>query len=226
MRLDKLRNDKGEIWLNVASSHYALVGFINLDNHVFLYALDYPVLLPFIPRKNKDLLEVYRQARNKAALVRHDCRKRLPVPDASVDHILCSHFLEHVYPDEAVEILGDFKRALKPGATMHIIVPDLEAQIDAYIERRRGGSETAADDFVRESLLSTPSRASLRFRALELAGGFGLAHHWMYDRDSLRLRIEKLGFQIVEGNDTPSGGFRKDDDSVHVVAKRPERPAA
>jgi predicted SAM-dependent methyltransferase len=219
-RNDKLRNERGQIWLNVASSVCALEGFVNLDNHILMLALEYPILLPFVPQKNRDMLVAYQEASRKAILLRHDCRKRLPLPDGSVDHILCSHFLEHVYPDEAEGILGDFWRALKPSGSMHIIVPDLEGQIRTYLKRRRNGSTTAADEFVRESLLSTPSRGSLSHRMLELVGGFGLTHRWMYDYDSVRRRIEQLGFRIFECNDTPSSDFRKGDDSVHIIARK------
>lgn len=221
MQLDKMRNSHGEIWLNVASSHYPVDGFLNLDNHVFLTALERPFLLPFVPGRNKVLLDSYREARAKGPFLRHDCRKPLPVPDATVDHILCSHFLEHVFPNEGRAILADFKRALKPGATMHIIVPDLEVFAREYVARCDEGSADAADAFVEKSLLSTPTRGSWRFRALELAGGFGLAHRWMYDARSMRSRIEDLDFEILETNETPSRSFREGDDSVHIVARKP-----
>jgi hypothetical protein len=138
-----------------------------------------------------------------------------------IDHILCSHFLEHVYPNEAAAILEDFRRVLKAGATMHIVVPDLEALIGTYIEQRRSGSTTAGDEFIRDSLLTRPSRGSLKYRALELLGGFGLQHRWMYDRDTMRTRIEQLGFAVLPANDTPSRDYRLGDGSVHIVARKP-----
>ena len=220
MRLENYKNDQGELWLNVASSSYPVEGFVNLDNHILMIALDHPYLLPLIPRRNKDMLDRYRDARAKGVFVRHDCRKKLPVPDATVDHILCSHFLEHVFPDEGQAILADFKRALKPGATMHIIVPDIEILARRYIEQCDAGSPTAADDLIQQSLLSKRDRGSWRFRVLEFSGGFGLGHRWMYDRNSMRARIEAQGFEMLEGNDTPSRAFREGDDSVHVVARK------
>jgi hypothetical protein len=222
MRLDELRNEGGQIWLNVASSHHPVEGFVNLDNHAMMLVLDFPILVPFVPSKNKDLLAAYRMARQKGRFIRHDCRKPLPVPDASVDHILCSHFLEHVYPDEALGILADFRRALKPGATMHIIVPDLKAQVHSYLDRSRAGSPTAADDFMQETLLSSPRRGSLKYRVLEFLGGFGLQHRWMYDHVSMVHRIKELDFLVLDRNDTPSRAVRTNDGSVHVVARKPE----
>ena len=115
MKLEQLRNAGGKIWLNIASSTYPLEHFANLDNHIAMRVLDLPVLLPLVPRRWRGLIDQYRQARRKAPMFRHDCRRRLPVPDHSVDHVLCSHFLEHVFPDEAGLILKDFHRVLKPG---------------------------------------------------------------------------------------------------------------
>src|SRR4051812_34753945 len=118
MNIDRCRNDQGKIWLNVASSIYVLDRFVNLDNHPFLRILRiYPLLKPFVGRKYGAIIDEYLAAKTKALLVRHDCRQPLTFPDGSVDHILCSHFLEHVYPKEAATILRDFYRVLTKGGT-------------------------------------------------------------------------------------------------------------
>lgn len=221
MRLDQLSNGEGKIWLNVASSHYAVEGFVNIDNHPMMFVLDHPVLLPFVPRRNRNMLDANREAQTKGRFLRHDCRKPLPTPDGTIDHILCSHFLEHVFPDEGLKILADFKRVLKPRATLHVIVPDLEAFARAYVEKRARGVGTAADEFIEATLLSTSSRGSWKARVMEAIGGFGLLHRWMYDRNSLRARIEQVGFEILETNETPSHDYRKGDGSVHIVARKP-----
>ena len=219
--LSSFQNDKGQVWLNVASSHYPVEGFVNLDNHIMLRAIKYPFLQYFVPKRNAEMLNTYKKVTSEANFFRHDCRKALPVPDGTVDHILCSHFLEHVHPDEGLAILRDFKRALKPNATMHIIVPDLEVLIDRYVAAREGGDEDKADAFVKKSLLSTESRGSMKFRIMEASGGFGLKHLWMYDNQSMTKRIKNLNFEILDQNETPSREFRKGDDSVHVVARKP-----
>jgi len=221
MRALDLRNSQGKIWLNVASSHYPLSEFVNLDNHVMMLALDYPLLGRLVPRRNRDLLEAYRAARTKACFIRHDCRKPLPVADGAVDHILCSHFLEHIYPDEAIRTLQDFVRALRPDGTLHLVVPDLAQLARAYLEAVDRGDPSAADDFVRESLLSLTTRGSLRLRVLEMVGSFGLQHRWMYDAASLRTRMIDLGLQLIPVPGLPSEDVRRGDGSVHVAARKP-----
>lgn len=218
MKIGKYENSKGEIWLNVASSFYVLKDFINLDNHIFLHFKGFlPVLKRLVPSKYYNLIDNYIDASKKAVIVKHDCRKALRFPANSVDHILCSHFLEHVYIDETDSILRDFYRVLKPGATIHIIVPDLEVDITSYLKQKEKGVITAADTFLRRTLLSRTSRGSLKYRFLELHGGFGLQHRWMFDHESMEMRIKECGFQILEKNETPSKAFRSNDDSVHIV---------
>ena len=219
MKLDNLRNSEGKIWLNVASSSYPIEEFANLDNHIFLTVLAYPFLVPLVPKRNRNLLEKYRDATQKAKMHRHDCRKRLPLPDGSVDHVLCSHFLEHVFPDEATTILQDFQRVLKPGGTAHIIVPDISVQIDAYLANKNTDPH-AADNFLKKSLLSKENRGSLRYRLMEFGGGFGLQHRWMYDQASMEAKVAGIGFELLPKNETPSHFWREGDDSVHVVAKK------
>lgn len=215
------RNSRKEIWLNVASSSHVLEDFVNLDNHVFLHFLRVLTRFRrFVPRKYWEAIDSYDAARNKALLLKHDCRKPLFFPDNSVDHILCSHFLEHVFPAEAKMILIDFYRILRPNATLHVIVPDLELCAEEYLTGTSAGDPFAADKFVVGTLLSREERGSLIYRLLEFFGGFGLQHRWMYDYSSLSNKLTAAGFKVVDENDSPSRGYRMGDGSVHVFARK------
>jgi predicted SAM-dependent methyltransferase len=214
---ERLRNQEGRIWLNIASSREVLPGFVNLDNSIYLRVL--PVaswVRPFLDPGHREWLDAYRDARSRALLVRHDCRKPLTLPDGCVDHVLCSHFLEHVHPDECQRILADLHRVLRRGGTAHVIVPDLAVLVDEYQKNR--GNRDASDHFVRETYLSRDSRGSLRFRLMEFLGSFGLNHRWMYDGAAIAHRVAEAGFDLLDRNDTPSAAYRRDDGiSVHVV---------
>lgn len=48
------------------------------------------------------------------------------VPDESVDAVWSSHNLEHVYAHEAVAVLGQFYRVLRPGGEVLVTLPDLQ----------------------------------------------------------------------------------------------------
>lgn len=216
--LDSYRNSQGKIWLNVASSTYVFKEYVNLDNHIFLRTLClYSLFKKLFPQKYRELHDKLLEARKNALLIRHDCRKPLFFPDNSVDHILCSHFLEHVFPDEMDSIVRDFYRVLKPEGTLHIIVPDLNAIVKLYFVNSSNGQNYAADEFIESTILSRKARGSFKVRLLEFLGGFGLQHYWMYDYSSMSEKLLAIGFSIMRTNETPSKHHRNDDESVHVV---------
>jgi len=221
LNLDDLRNSRGAIWLNVASSHDVLPEYVNLDNGVF-FRLD--SLRPLVDRvlspPHRETLRLYSEARRRSKVVMHDCRRPLPFAEGTVDHILCSHFLEHVYPDEATVILRDFLKALVPGGTLHVIVPSVRKVVDDYLAKNPA---TAADGLMHDTFLSSPSRPSLRFRVLEMLGFEGLKHRWMYDQASISERVASSGFELTRLEDVPSSGYRQEDGAVsaHVAARKP-----
>lgn len=59
-----------------------------------------------------------------------------PVPDGSVDAVWSSHNLEHLDPHEAPVALREFLRVLKPGGTLLLTVPDLQAVARLVAEER------------------------------------------------------------------------------------------
>jgi len=219
--LEKYKNKDGGIWLNIASSSKILDGYMNFDNHIALNLLGFYSFLKWsVPGKYKFFFEEYIQARQKGTIIRHNCKKRLPLPDESADHILCSHFLEHIYPCEAEAVLRDFYRVLKKNGTIHIIVPNLEYLIKCYHENKKKKIVSAADEFVKSTLLAMEKKTSLKFRMLEMHGGFGLQHHWIYDCSSMAVRIRDAGFEILEKNETPSKDYRHNDCSLHIAAAK------
>ena len=76
MDLEALRNEERKIWLNVASSRQVLPGFVNFDNSPFLRLLPLaPVVRPILTSGHRAQLDAFREARKRAILIRHDCRK-------------------------------------------------------------------------------------------------------------------------------------------------------
>lgn len=208
------------LYVNVASSIYVLENFVNLDNSLFLRLLPlYPALRPVLKPGHVEWFSKYKEAQAKATLVRHDCRKPLPFAPNTVDHILCSHFLEHVYFNQAQTIVSDFYKALKPGGTLHMIVPDLAIFMKQYAENASG--EDAAFTFLTNTLLTHPRQPSARFRFLEFLGGFGLQHRWMYDHHSMKALLESQRFIILDTNQTVTADYRKGDGvSLHFAAQK------
>lgn len=216
--------NRDRVWLNVASSVDVLDDYINLDNGVYYrFTAFLPVLRMLGARKYAASVESHRNAKKRGGVVLHDCRSPLPFRAGSVDHILCSHFLEHVYPDEATSIVRDFYRVLRPGGTAHLIVPNLHHLAQRYLE---DDSPRAAADFIERTILSARTRPSWRFRLLEALGYEGLKHRWMYDEQSLTRLALSVGFHIAPLTASPSANYRSQDGaiSVHAVGIKSTSP--
>jgi SAM-dependent methyltransferase len=157
-------------WINVDTALgarlYRVPGLRRLGRAVGLFRLDWP-----------DDLFV------------HDLRRPFPWPDASARAVYSSHLLEHLTIDEGRRFLRECHRVLAPGGVVRIVVPDLRACIDRYLE-----GKLDAGEFV----------SSLGFDAREpgdgwlkrwLAPRFRFPHRCMYDAESLLAALREAGFE-------------------------------
>lgn len=141
-----------------------------------------------------------------------DVSRGIPHADGTVDAIYTSHMLEHLKPETARIVLRECHRVLREGGTLRVVVPDLEVLVRAYQSGDRAilPSKTAAmaDAFI-ESLGVRQAPASGRALGLvrRLLRADDGGHKWMYDAESLLLRLRDAGFEDArrvafgEGND-------------------------
>jgi predicted SAM-dependent methyltransferase len=55
-----------------------------------------------------------------------DLKNRLPFPDSSAAFIYLCHTLEHFFPDDALRILREMRRVIRPDGVVRIATPSLE----------------------------------------------------------------------------------------------------
>lgn len=162
-------------------------------------------------------MDEYKIVKSQNDLRPHNCTKKLPFSEGSIDHILCSHFLEHVHASKALEIVKDFHRVLKIGGTLHLIVPDIKAMVAEY------NNDGDANAFLRATDLCNIHPPSLNYRTLEFLGHTGMQHRWMYDEQSLTNLLIECSFTLKEKNDSPSAHFRAGEDgAVNLLAVKIE----
>jgi len=215
------KNDGRQVWLNVASGRYVVEGFINLDYNRYLILSYLPLffLKIFLNNERIELVKKYWEARLKAGLKVFNCRKPLPFSPESVDHILCSHFIEHVSFNEAFAILKGFNQILKKGKTLHLIVPDIESRVSNYCNNIK--DPEAANTLLDSLSLGRRGKAGFFVRLLELTGSYGAQHRWMYDKYSISAILQNCDFEIMESNESPSSFFRKDDvGQINLLARK------
>ena len=112
----------------------------------------------------------------------HDLRKPLPFSKSSFTVVYASHLLEHLYLEEAKRLLLECYRVLSPGGVLRMVVPDLNAIVQDYIQAanlRSGDRQDdllAADEMNRRLLLRQPDP------------GKGSYLYWLYSSifDSIR----------------------------------------
>ncbi len=206
--------------INVASGRNAVKGFINLDNSLFLYLLPfYPFFKKFIKKEYRFIFDKFLKQSSIYIYKKHNCKRRLPFSKNSVSHILCSHFLEHVYLDQASIILNDFKRVLTSEGTLHLIVPDLKFYALSYVESE---NTEASYEFIENLTLTRRTEPSIFYKFINNFLDNGLNHKWMYDFKGLKKLLLENGFQIIDEISIKYSDPRydlKSEGEIHIYAK-------
>jgi predicted SAM-dependent methyltransferase len=162
-RLRAIRDGR-HLLVNVACGPQVLDAFVNLD------------LLPAAPD-----------------VIAWDCRRRLPLADASATGIRAEQFIEHLETrEELPAFLQDCWRALEPGGVLRVIVPDAERYLHAYCRSDLSG--------FRDLQVPDPFPADLPTRMDVINHVFHQwhEHRWAYDFETLTHRLNRAGFARVE----------------------------
>lgn len=84
-----------------------------------------------------------------------DIRAGLPFPDASIEFIYSCHMLEHIYINDAIAALGEWRRVLRAGGYIRLAVPDfayalriLAGEVESKFPRAFRSWEAQAANFI------------------------------------------------------------------------------
>jgi SAM-dependent methyltransferase len=157
-------------WINVDASLNALFG----GSPVILLKLLYRLSGANRYYSCDDYCRLLQQNR----FVFHDLARSVPFPDQSVDVVYSSHFLEHLFRQDALCLLREAWRVLRPGGVIRVAVPDLAYALALY---QTGQKEKMLQDyFFVEDLASSLAR-----------------HKYMYDFELLDAALRTAGFREV-----------------------------
>lgn len=123
-----------------------------------------------------------------------DARRRFPLPDASFDYVFSEHMIEHIRLSSALAMLRECHRILKPGGRIRIATPRLEFLIEVMTGPAEDQLAYAAyhyDDLEEEPSIRTPARIVNDYHRR-------WGHQFVYDEPTLRLLVERAGFQNVK----------------------------
>lgn len=131
-----------------------------------------------------------------SSVVRLNLMRPLPFPEGCFAAVYSSHLLEHLYHDQALALLRECHRVLRPSGFCRIVVPDLEAATRRYLQAKAAGDFNAANRMMEELLVHDkgPRKGLLgayyRWTAYH-------QHKWMYDASSLEQLFTAAGFRVA-----------------------------
>jgi predicted SAM-dependent methyltransferase len=174
-------------------------GWVNVDG-------SWQVVLARYPWIKSLLVSVRILPRKQAAIpwspevVRWDLAKPLPYANNYFAAIYSSHALEHLYHDDALSLLKECYRVLKPGGVCRIVVPDLGAIMDRY-RRAKDAKDADAATKLMEELMVHDKKPKTGILGMFYRVTAFHQHKWMYDSDSLARLFELAGFAEVRTAD-------------------------
>ena len=140
----------------------------------------------------------------------HDLTYGVPLPDDSADFVFTSHFLEHLFVEDARHFVNEIWRVLRPGGIARICVPDLEIAVEWY---RQGEKEKALSQFYPP-----------------IAWGHFAQHRYLYDFAMLHGLLEQAGFTDIERRSFREGAVPdldvldvRPEETLYVEAVKPAR---
>jgi predicted SAM-dependent methyltransferase len=210
--------------LHLGCGTHVVLGWVNVDGSWNARLAGHPWL-----RRTVAMLRWVPAARLElpwgSSVVCHNITKPLPFAEGSVACIYSAHVLEHLYREDALALLHECYRVLEPRGILRIVVPDLHALVQKYIESRRR-SDTgekvlicAADQFNEDMRFRPASRTrgSLVYRLYTQVMDFH-THKWMYDTESLCHMLKEVGLQGA----TPMGLFESRIEDIRQI-EQPDR---
>jgi len=111
--------------------------------------------------------------------------QKIPYPDNSIDCLHSEHALEHLGYMEARQALKEWARVLKPGGTLHLMIPDLEVCCRRFVESKTKQSR----EWWRKTIYGAQkSQADEPDEAQRHLTGFTM--------DEIKEELELVGFQV------------------------------
>ena len=120
-----------------------------------------------------------------------DAGKRFPLPDDSFQYVYSEHLFEHLTYRQAVRMLKESYRVMKPGGVIRIATPDLRFLLGLYQEQEKPIHKEYIEYSAKVGgLPPTPVYVINHFHT-------AWGHQIIYDKETLSDLLVKVGFKDV-----------------------------
>ena len=120
-----------------------------------------------------------------------DASKRFPFKDGTFEYVFSEHVFEHLTYSQAMNMLQESYRVLKPGGVIRIATPDLRFLMGLYQDPEKPLHKSYIEWYAKG--------AGLPAEAVYVISHFhtGHGHQIIYDRDALARLLKQVGFKNI-----------------------------
>ena len=187
--------------LNLGSGPDYVEGFINIDRSPNVLLTKFKILKKLLFKIG--FLNENHMTNWDNRIVRKDVRK-ITYDESSINFIYSSHFLEHIYYSEAIDILKKCYKFLVPSGILRLALPDLDQFINQYQREQKNNPYQAALN-LEMSLLSYPLDKPNIWK--ELIFSKGHVHKWHPTIELVTHILKEIGFSSVMQRNFREGDF-------------------
>jgi predicted SAM-dependent methyltransferase len=128
-----------------------------------------------------------------------DVTKTFPIPESSFNFIFTEHHIEHISYKNAVFMLKECYKILKPGGVIKITTPDLKTSLNNYLHNdfEGKGIVNTTKDYIYSGFYKAVNYIPVDdyFKAHEINDMFmNYEHQFIYDFESMKRILANAGF--------------------------------
>ena len=143
----------------------------------------------------------------------HDLRRKIPLPNETVDQIYTSHLLEHLSFKDMTIFINECFRVLKKGGSLSVCVPDASLYIESYVNKKKFRENY---DCVKSAVVDTGSFMD----QVNYIAYMDQLHKYMFDSENLVNTLSIAPFKNISLRDFDENLDLKsrDFESIYAIA--------
>lgn len=122
-----------------------------------------------------------------------DATSRWPVEDGAASHVYSDNVVEHLPLAAGRAMLAEAHRVLRPGGRIRLVTPDIRRHVQLYLDGSTSVTGPVGNTYRSLGLVVEHPVDLIRIPI----GEFGHHEGYLYDFDTLRAELERVGFHSV-----------------------------